>query len=887
MSTSDNRRHDAGTPGVSVFLPTACRYAGGYLERAVASLLGQHYAAWELLAVDDGSDDGTREYLAALAARDPRVTHLRLPRNIGLPAYTLSRAWKNARAPLFAWLFDDCEYLPDHLGTLVEALNANADAGMAYGCARAELVGGESFVIGEPFDLATAATGKNVVANVCAMVRREVIDQVGWYDPHVLMKRVCDWDLWTRIARSHRMAFVDRVLGMERGTSLPQSLGRSCSIDMDLIRAYAQTDRDARLHPSKLTEADCYRTDLGFALSAGQAASRDLLLFEHALSTRNPSLARDAAARIAADERNGGASAPSAPPAQAASGSASVDPMMAAAAQLIRSRADASAVREIDLETSLRTALAGEERRGAEIRRLTGELDHTQALLATFREAADQRLAMFEALQARHAEVVARAQRDLAETHDAAQSFRAAADQRLAIIGDLQASLADAGSNAHQMLAVADQRLTLIHGMQAELETAASSLAALSAELDRNRALTDAARDREETLLQAAARMNDELAAARFRIDEARRVEASLTGRIAFWLDRTFGTGVRGHDTATPESSQTKDAGALPLFEVSADFGLIFQFIEAIQFHRFARLKFLIGTAEPWAIAAAAVTVGGEALGQTVRCERSGDGRHYVELEYLMRSPADFASLPINLALRAAAPDGRWQRDAVRFRFTGLEAANYQQDSDNVHANPCATEFWRLLAARPHARVLEIGSRARSGVSRREMFGDREYVGIDVVEGEGVTHVGDAHVLSTMVAPDSIDVVFSASVFEHLAMPWKVALEMNRVMKQGAIALIVSHQTCGMHDRPWDFWRFSDTAWSALFNAATGFEVMIAHLGIPFAVVPFHRGNHFAGFEAAAGFHQSAVVVRKIGNADASLAWDVAIQQIVASGYPE
>ena len=79
MSTSDNRRHDAGTPGVSVFLPTACRYAGGYLERAVASLLGQHYAAWELLAVDDGSDDGTREYLAALAARDSRVTHLRLP----------------------------------------------------------------------------------------------------------------------------------------------------------------------------------------------------------------------------------------------------------------------------------------------------------------------------------------------------------------------------------------------------------------------------------------------------------------------------------------------------------------------------------------------------------------------------------------------------------------------------------------------------------------------------------------------------------------------------------------------------------------------------------------------------------------------------------------
>ncbi|WP_373690468.1 methyltransferase domain-containing protein [Sphingobium sp. DEHP117] len=60
----------------------------------------------------------------------------------------------------------------------------------------------------------------------------------------------------------------------------------------------------------------------------------------------------------------------------------------------------------------------------------------------------------------------------------------------------------------------------------------------------------------------------------------------------------------------------------------------------------------------------------------------------------------------------------------------------------------------------------------------------------------------------------SFDAVYSVSVFEHLLMPWKVALEMNRVLRMGGIAYIHTHQTLGLHDMPWDFWRFSDTSWT-------------------------------------------------------------------------
>ena len=62
-------------PAVTVIIPTYNRLP--LLRAAVSSVLTQTFADFELLVVDDGSTDGTAEYLAELA--DPRVRHIRLP----------------------------------------------------------------------------------------------------------------------------------------------------------------------------------------------------------------------------------------------------------------------------------------------------------------------------------------------------------------------------------------------------------------------------------------------------------------------------------------------------------------------------------------------------------------------------------------------------------------------------------------------------------------------------------------------------------------------------------------------------------------------------------------------------------------------------------------
>lgn len=162
--------------------------------------------------------------------------------------------------------------------------------------------------------------------------------------------------------------------------------------------------------------------------------------------------------------------------------------------------------------------------------------------------------------------------------------------------------------------------------------------------------------------------------------------------------------------------------------------------------------------------------------------------------------------------------------------------------------------------------VLEIGSRARSGNSYRHFFPDDiEYVGLDVTSGPNVDIVGDAHEMSTVIK-QQFDHIFSISVFEHLLMPWKVAIEMGKVLKLGGTAYIQSHSTFPLHDEPWDFWRYSRDAWKGIFNKHTGFEVVDAQYRYPANIVPMHINEpDRADMGLYTNFLISACVVRKIG----------------------
>ena len=195
-------------------------------------------------------------------------------------------------------------------------------------------------------------------------------------------------------------------------------------------------------------------------------------------------------------------------------------------------------------------------------------------------------------------------------------------------------------------------------------------------------------------------------------------------------------------------------------------------------------------------------------------------------------------------------------------------------------------KFLVQLSSMPSGAVLEIGSRARSGVTRRHFLpASWAYTGMDILAGENVDVVGDAHKLSKLFPEKRFRAVVSFSVLEHLLMPWKVAIELNRVMELGGVGFFITHQCWPLHDQPWDFWRFSSDAWSSIFNRATGFEIIEAAMGEPAFVVAnrCHAATNFA--EYPAGFLASSVMFKKIGETE--LAWDVDIEDVLNNSYPD
>ena len=113
---------------VSVIMPTFEQ--SRFIRRALDSLMAQSLADWELIVIDDGSQDDTSGAVLPYL-EDPRIHYVQLPHNQGL-GNALNEGLARAQAPLLAYLPSDDVFYRDHLQSLCDALSANPGAALAY-----------------------------------------------------------------------------------------------------------------------------------------------------------------------------------------------------------------------------------------------------------------------------------------------------------------------------------------------------------------------------------------------------------------------------------------------------------------------------------------------------------------------------------------------------------------------------------------------------------------------------------------------------------------------------------------------------------------------------------------------------------------------------------
>jgi glycosyltransferase involved in cell wall biosynthesis len=237
-------------PAVSIVLATHDH--ARWLDGAITSVRRQTVPDWELLVVDDGSTDDTREVVAR-HADDPRIRYLPGPhreraaaRNRGLAA---------AGAQVVAFLDADDRWQPEKLARQMAALAAAPDAALCYTIARFVDAAGAPLPIRKPpraiaGEVFPALMRGNFIILASVVARRRCLAEAGGFDETLPVYGCEDWDLWLRIARRHRVIVVDEELTLYRrheGNTGVDALLRSGLTVLDRRYAEPGTEDAARL----------------------------------------------------------------------------------------------------------------------------------------------------------------------------------------------------------------------------------------------------------------------------------------------------------------------------------------------------------------------------------------------------------------------------------------------------------------------------------------------------------------------------------------------------------------------------------------------------------------------------------------------------------------
>jgi SAM-dependent methyltransferase len=223
------------------------------------------------------------------------------------------------------------------------------------------------------------------------------------------------------------------------------------------------------------------------------------------------------------------------------------------------------------------------------------------------------------------------------------------------------------------------------------------------------------------------------------------------------------------------------------------------------------------------------------------------------------------------------------RRRAALIGLVGLAGRPLRRDRPDDPYHAVFADFVAAANQLEDYSVLELGARG-SRVDPR-LQGYERYVGMDVHPGPNVDVVGDAHRLSQLV-DGPFDAVYSISTFEHLAMPWQVVLEINRVLRVGGLLFTATHHTWPPHELPWDYWRYSRGAFASLLNAHTGFELVRVEEGLPGIVVPMVDEASTRGMYRDPTPLAVSALARKIGPPNADLQWNLVAADVASGSYP-
>ena len=202
---------------ISVIIPTFNRKHT--LQRAIDSVLAQTFKPFEIIIVDDGSKDGTKEWLLL---NYPSVQYIHQPNN-GVSS-ARNKGIQISQGSWIALLDSDDEWMPEKLEYQIRFLEMNRDSSFCHTneiwirngvrvnqMKKHKKYGGDIFK--HCLDICRISPSSSII-------KKDVFEEVGAFDESLT---VCeDYDLWLRVTAKFNILFLDEPLIKKYGGHLDQ-----------------------------------------------------------------------------------------------------------------------------------------------------------------------------------------------------------------------------------------------------------------------------------------------------------------------------------------------------------------------------------------------------------------------------------------------------------------------------------------------------------------------------------------------------------------------------------------------------------------------------------------------------------------------------------------
>lgn len=186
---------------ISVVIPTYNR--ARYLREAIESVLKQTYQNFEIIVVDDGSTDNTKEVVSSYGNRINYIFQENKERSAAR-----NNGIIHAKGEYIALLDSDDMWLPNHLEVCFRALHSKPDAGLSF--SKSYLINENGNIVSKlklsPFngdalkDIVSRISNGGCNSSSC-LIKKCIFDNAGYFnEDRDLAVSGEDWEMWVRIA---------------------------------------------------------------------------------------------------------------------------------------------------------------------------------------------------------------------------------------------------------------------------------------------------------------------------------------------------------------------------------------------------------------------------------------------------------------------------------------------------------------------------------------------------------------------------------------------------------------------------------------------------------------------------------------------------------------